>query len=329
MTLHFDGEAIEPLPGETALEAIERQGLSIPSFCRSGVCQACLLQAKRGDIPAAAQQGLRMSQRRERLLMACMCRPEGDLELERPGGSEARPTRVEHVERISDAVLRVMIACPEGLEYEAGQFIQLERPTDGLMRPYSVASLPGCGYLELHVALLPGGEMSGWLRSAAGQAVNVRGPFGECRYMPEEPERPLLLAGTGTGLAPLLGVVRAALRANHRAPIRLYHGSTSPSGLYLWGELCALAAEAFTLTLIGSVLSGDCSGDQGPRCELRNVPLDQAISVDGIALPEQRVFLCGHPDLVKKLQRKIYLAGAPLERIHADPFVTPTSRSAA
>jgi hypothetical protein len=37
------------------------------------------------------------------------------------------------------------------------------------------------------------------------------------------------------------------------------------------------------------------------------------------------VYLCGHPDLVRKLQKKLYLAGAVLERIHADPFVAPGS----
>ena len=42
--------------------------------------------------------------------------------------------------------------------------------------------------------------MSGWLRNAEGERVVVRGPFGDCFYLDEEPERPLCLAGTGTGL---------------------------------------------------------------------------------------------------------------------------------
>jgi ferredoxin-NADP reductase len=44
-------------------------------------------------------------------------------------------------------------------------------------------------------------------------------------------------------------------------------------------------------------------------------------------LAEERVYLCGNPELVRKLQRKLYLAGVPLARIHADPFVGPPIRS--
>src|SRR5690606_28978922 len=125
---------------------------------RRGVCQACLVKARRGDVPPAAQRGLKDGLRLQSLFLACLCQPEGDLELERHGDAQPFPTRVERVERLSEQVLRVLLTAPEGLRYQAGQFVQLTR-SDGLMRPYSIASLPG-GPIELHVARLPGGAMS-------------------------------------------------------------------------------------------------------------------------------------------------------------------------
>ena len=122
--------------------------------------------------------------------------------------------------------------------------------------------------------------MSQWLVSAAGQPVTVRGPFGECFYFEQEPERPLLLAGTGTGLAPLLGVARAARAAGHRAPIHLYHGSPSPEGLYLWAELAQLAQQTPLLHVFGSVLSGASdalAARDSERCRVLGETLDRAL----------------------------------------------------
>jgi ferredoxin-NADP reductase len=144
-----------------------------------------------------------------------------------------------------------------------------------------------------------------------------------------------LLAGTGTGLAPLLGVVRAALAAGHRAPIRLYHGSVTRAGLYLWDELCSLLAESPALSVTGSVLDatpalrdapGLYSAREGERCQIRVSPLDELVLSDPSRSREDRVYLCGHPELVRKMQKKLYLSGVSLDRIHSDPFVAPAAR---
>jgi CDP-4-dehydro-6-deoxyglucose reductase len=331
MAISFEGKTFDLLAGETVLEGIERQGSSAPFFCRRGVCQACLLRAPAGAVPPVAQKGLKDSLRKQGFFLACVCKPLGDLLVERGPSCERFVCRVEHVSVFSDTVLKVSISVPVGFEYEAGQFVQLERPEDGLMRPYSIASLPGSAWLELHVALLPDGAMSGWLRTAQGRAVVLRGPFGECFYRSGEPERPLLCAGTGTGLAPLLGVVRAALAAGHRGPIRLYHGGVSWAGLYMWGELVSLLDRAPQLSLTGSLLSGASKPEQGfeeaARCAVQIRPLDEVVLGDWRPAAADRVYLCGHPLLVRKLEKQLYLAGAALERIHSDPFLAPAARA--
>lgn len=331
MAISFGGKTFDLLPGETVLEGIERQALSVPSFCRRGVCQTCLLKATRGALPALSQKGLKESLRRQAFFLACVCKPLGDLELEFGTFSEKFSARVEQVEALSESVLRVVVSTPAGFAYEAGQFVQLERPGDELMRPYSLASLPSSGGLEFHVSLLPNGAMSGWLRTALGREVALRGPFGECFYRADEPDRPLLLAGTGTGLAPLLGVVRAALRAGHRAPIRLYHGSPGQAGLYMWAELRALLAHAPQLSISASLLGGavqpEPEFEHAARCQIRIAPLDELVLGDWLAGSADRIYLCGQPELVRKLEKKLYLAGAALERIHSDPFVAPAVRA--
>jgi CDP-4-dehydro-6-deoxyglucose reductase len=323
--IHFQGEPFELLPGETVLAGLERQGKPLPSFCRTGVCQTCVVRAARGRPPPSSQAGLAESWAERGCFLACQCVPNEPLEVEPWEAVGTFDSRVASVERVSSAVLRVELDAPPPFSYRAGQFVQLEGP-GGVSRPFSLASTPGSERLELHVALRAGGALSGWLEAATGQAVRVRGPFGECFYFDNEPDRPLLLAGTGTGLAPLFGVTRAALSAGHRAPIHLYHGSTALSGLYLWPELAALAASHAELHVFGSVLSGDVSAAAAaPRCQVFGEPLDRLILRDPLDFAQCRVYLCGGPDVVQRLRQRIYLSGAPRARIHCDPFVAPAS----
>jgi CDP-4-dehydro-6-deoxyglucose reductase, E3 len=319
MRIRFEGREFEGPDGETVLECLERQGVALPSFCRNGACQTCVMKAEAGEVPAASQQGLKPAWKRQGLFLACVCRPAATLDVARCDAARQFPTRVLEVEPLNAQVLRVLLARPAEFEFNAGQFVQLVRPGDGLMRPYSIASLPNSPVIELHVALMPDGQMSQWLRNAMHEPMELRGPFGECSYWPDEPDRPLLLAGTGTGLAPLLGVLRAALAAGHCAPIRLFHGASRVEGLYLWDLLQTLQSAHALLTVSGSVLEG---ADVERR--VSDVPLDQQVLALGDAmLAPQRVYLCGRPEFVREMRREIYLSGVPFERIHADPFLEP------
>jgi CDP-4-dehydro-6-deoxyglucose reductase len=151
--------------------------------------------------------------------------------------------------------------------------------------------------------------------SGAGATVAVRAPSGTCCYEPGTPTQPLVLAGTGTGLAPLWGVLREALRAGHQGPITLLHGARSPDGLYLVDELIALAARHPNVTYLRCVLEGAAA----PGVTV--APLDRALLTRWPSLAAHRVFLCGDADLVLPLRRKVFLAGASLSAIHADAFL--------
>jgi NAD(P)H-flavin reductase len=324
--LRFEGKDYAPEDGESVLDCLLRHDEAINSLCRTGACQSCLLRVTAGALPAPAQLGLKDAWKQQGFFLACVCRPQTDLVIERCDAAPSYTTAVERVTPLAPNVIGVWLVRPPGFEFRAGQFVQLSRPSDGLMRPYSIASLPNEELLELHVALLPNGQMSGWLREAVGQSVSLRGPFGECFYQEGEPDRPLVLAGTGTGLAPLLGVLRAAARHGHRAEISLFHGSPQPSGIYLRAELEALGEALPGLRLFGSTLSGAESdlGTQG-RWQLALTPLDQLLFSKNPKLDAHRLYLCGQPKLVQSLRKRAYLAGASLSRIHCDAFAAPHS----
>jgi len=209
---------------------------------------------------------------------------------------------------------------PEGpFPHRGGQWTTLLR-ADGLARPYSIASVPespeGVGALELHVRVVPGGRMSGWLSGgeARGTAVRLRGPEGECFYTPRDLAQPLLLAGTGTGLAPLWAIVRDALRAGHTGPIEVWHGARTADGFYLVDELRDLCRRWHQVVYRRCALEGGGG-------EILEGRLDALVLTAG-AVAGRRAFLCGDPTFVATLKRGLFLAGMPLRDIHADAFVS-------
>lgn len=304
-------------PGESVLDALSRSGVQVASSCRAGACQSCLVQVTRGDVPPRAQLGLKDSLRARGFILACQAVPTSDLELSASGAAALDvAARIEGIEELAPDMLRVRLAPEQPLAYRAGQFVTVLRE-DGLARSYSIASLPEDGpTLELHVRVLQGGRMSGWLASSAarGASVRLRGPAGDCFYSAGQPEQPLVLAGVGSGLAPLWGIVRDALAAGHRGTIELWHGARAATGLYLREELKGLASAHPNFSYRACALEGAAGDVQAGR-------LDELLLAATSSFDKRRFFLCGDASLVQGLKRALFLRGAALKEIYADAFV--------
>jgi CDP-4-dehydro-6-deoxyglucose reductase, E3 len=330
MPIRFQEQIIEAEPDSTVLDTLLSAGIEVPWFCKNGSCQSCLLRASSGSVPAVAQAGLRAAMREQGYFLSCQARltsAEEVLSVERGLVLPLLEARVLCTEVVAPAVVRVNLSVPAGWSWRGGQFVQLVRPSDGLMRPYSVASIPESGVVELHVTRHPGGKMSGWLEAAEGELVQLRGPFGDCSYVPDEPERTLFLAGTGTGLSPLLGVLRTALARGHRGRVRVFHASRYESGLYAWPELQALVAERPELQVFGCAPEGNSRLVQD-RLEVRAERLEPAVLAAAQGQAAARFYLCGNPATVRLLRKKLYLSGVALDRIHLDAFEPPGSAGA-
>ncbi len=313
LVISFEGRPIALQTGQTVLAGLEAAGEAVETSCRSGVCQSCLMQAVEGAPPKRSQVGLSAAQVSQGLFMACVCMPEGPLAVTRSGRADARvQATVESLDRISDTVLRVRLMPLSDFPFRPGQFIRLITE-DRLIRSYSIASTPSQGPLvELHVRLIPGGRMSSRLahETALGDRLVMSGPSGGCYYDGIDPDRPLVLAGVGTGLAPLWGVLNDALARGHRGPIVVYHGALDPAGLYLRDELRALEKAHSTVRYCPCVRDG---GDPATGDLISTVAADPT-------LKRAAVFLCGDAPLVERLRRTLFLAGARLSDIRADSF---------
>lgn len=314
---------------ETVLEALLRHSVAVPSSCRSGVCQTCLMRALHGAPPAAAQKGIKDALRERGFFLACSCKPVEDMEVALPGDDDLPLHEAVVIERtpLNREILRLRLRSASPFSYRAGQFLNLHH--DGFVRSYSLASVGGeDAFMELHVQRLADGRMSGWLHDGCGigEHLRVQGPFGDCYYRSDRQDQPLLLIGTGSGLAPLWGIVRDALRLGHRGPIHLFHGGRTIDDLYLVDELRALTENHANFHYAACVSRGS-DGDgfiAGRASDLAFARFPK--------LKDWRVFLCGNAAMVKASKKRAFLAGAALSDIHADPFefsATPAAPASA
>ncbi len=123
-----------------------------------------------------------------------------------------------------------------------------------------------------------------------------------------------MLVGTGSGLAPLYGIIADALAQDHSGPIHLFHGSRDLNGLYFIDEMRELAAE-FDNFHYTPCLSGEDIESEHVQGRAHDIALSSTESLSG-----WRVFLCGHPEMVNQTKKMAFMKGASMGDIYTDAF---------
>ncbi|WP_026311211.1 ferredoxin reductase [Parafrankia elaeagni] len=124
----------------------------------------------------------------------------------------------------------------------AGQRVDLRlTAADGYStrRSYSLAAPADGDRLELTVQKVPGGEVSPYLTEvfSVGDPLELRGPVGGWFVWRPADTAPVLLVAGGSGLVPLMAMVRARRAAGSRVPFRLICSVRAPDDLYYAAEL--------------------------------------------------------------------------------------------
>jgi ferredoxin-NADP reductase len=179
-------------------------------------------------------------------------------------------------------------------------------------RSYSIASSPEEeGVVELTIDRLDGGEVSTYFHDVLveGDQVEVRGPFAS--YFVWRGEEPVLLIGGGSGVVPLMCMLRHRRLTAPEVPMRLlYSARTRPEVLYA-DELGDDAIVALTRELEGVPIEGLARVNRG-----RIFPglIDAEAFDSGIA------FVCGSNGFVEPMVQNLLAAGYGPDRIRTERF---------
>lgn len=311
--------------GLSLLDGLLQSGYDIPFGCKGGVCQSCLLQSSSSNIPAQAQVGLSQTQKDQGLLMSCACKPDDGMEVQHIGLS-GEQTTLKVIEKFSLSDDIFCLRLSSDIQYRSGQFITLWKD-DNVARSYSIASVCDVdNFIECHIKRIENGAFSHWAWKSLniGDSLRAQGPLGQCYYTDIPAETPILLAGIGTGLAPLIGIIRDALNKQHSGDISLFVGAKQASNFYLLNTLMELmmAHNNFKVTFVAlNTASEDPTINTLPSNLLVEGDIYSIIKETYASLSDFTVYLCGAESFVRKLKKQCFLAGASMKAIHADPFI--------
>jgi NAD(P)H-flavin reductase len=308
---------------ESVLDCLLRNGQAIPYACKAGMCQACLVKAVNCEATPESRKWIKPALQAQGYTLACQWVPQQDVEAALPDIEEfSVPVRIGELVPLNARVLRLRLEVRDPsrmFHYQPGQYLSLINP-DGITRSYSIANdCEADQFIELHVGSTTHGVFTHWLfeTAAVGDDLHIRGPAGDCYYSNMDGNTfPMLLAGTGTGLAPLYGIVRSALQQGHAGPIRLFHGGRTTAQLYYVEELRKLAGEHANFFYHPCALEADAN--EG----VLHGPLEPHVeaALDPAELVQTRAWLCGAPDFVHRMRKRLFLKGVRAPNIRCDPF---------
>lgn len=314
----FEGQSVSLSDGETLLDGLLREGYSIPNGCRAGVCQSCLLSSDVAEPIVSAQSGLTAAQKQLNYFLSCQCIPKQPLTVKRIDSASNRAAAVVVAKEFLNSQV-IQLQLKADIDYLPGQYLTLWRD-DSLARSYSLASLPSeKGVIDLHIRHYPDGQFSSWVADelAVGDALEIQGPLGNCIYTPCVVQ-PMLLLASGTGLAPIWGVVQDALAKGHTAAIDLVVAARESEHFYLLEQLQALADQNENVTL--HLICQQQIEGENPK-GIQQADVYQYCSNLFADMKGYRVFVCGGQSFVTKIRKQCFMSGANMKDISADIFI--------
>lgn len=307
--------------GATLLEALQAAQIPMSYSCMAGRCGTCRCKVIEGEVLEGGQEQQRPLDGSDSYVLACRAyvTEPCTIEIPEPDDVVVHPARIVKstvvaIDDMTHDIKRLRLKPAKPIEFSPGQYVQLQFTPDHI-RPYSMAGLTGDGEYEFHVRLVPGGRVTGYIANGlkVGDAVRVSGPLGSA-YLRTRHDGPILCVAGGTGLAPILSILRGAVSGGMRNPIHLYFGVRSPRDVYGLDWLLHLQKDHPGLTVHVVVASG---GDPSTH---RSGLVTDAIDKDLGDLEGWRAYLCGSPPMVESAALTVRRKGLAGKHVYADAF---------
>jgi len=317
---------------EPILLAALKAGVPLAYECGSGTCGSCRARLIEGRVASrwADAPGLSAEARARGEVLLCQAEALSDCRvaarLLAPGARELPPVRslpgvIEAAAPCALDMYLLTLRLQQALRFLPGQYVLLELPDVHGLRAYSIANAMGhdAARLELYVRRSPGGSASPTLcdPAARGTRVRVHGPMG-LAYLPPGLSSDLLCIAGGSGLAPILSIVRTAAANGYLNAHRLslFVGARSERHLFAIDELEALRERYPEAVELSVSLSDAPPAAPGRESGFVHESLARRIR----QLPDREVFLAGPEQMVDACKRTLIGGGVRPRRIHFDRF---------
>ena len=309
---------------QTVADASYRQRINIPLDCRDGACGTCKALCESGSYDGGTyiDDALPPDEAASGYVLPCSMRPRSDLVLQIASTSDVAKTRaatftgtVVQLDRLSATTVALGVQIPNRAElaFLPGQYVSIAVPGTDQTRSYSFSNAPHDDVLTFLVKLTPGGAMSEYLsrRAAVGDTMSFTGPNGS--FFLRETDRPVLLLAGGTGLAPVLSMLRTLRDGSSRRKAHLIYGVSTDEDLVALDQIeeIASALDGFTWSY--------CVSDSGSRAANKGY-VTSLIEPKHLYDGDVAVYLCGPPPMVEAVRGHVTKAGVAPTGFYYEKF---------
>jgi phenol hydroxylase P5 protein len=311
LTIEPLGRTIEVEEGQTILDASLRAGIYLPHACGQGYCATCKIKVVDGEIDHgnASNFALMDYEREEGMCLACCATLEADavVEAEIEVDEDARdlPVRdyagvVSRIENLTPTIKGVWVKLDgtEAMDFQAGQYVNLQLPNGIGARAFSLANPPATGNeLEFNIRLVPGGAGTAWIHKElkVGDRLSLNGPYGRF-FVHKSAGLPSIFMAGGSGLSSPRSMILDLLDEGSALPITLVYGARNQSELYYHREFLDLAAQYANFQYIPTL--SDEPADSGWTGR-RQFVHEAAKEHFGNDFRGRKAYLCGPPMMIE------------------------------
>ena len=307
-------------------EAAYRAKINIPLDCRDGACGTCKCQIESGTYDGGVyiDDALTQDEADQGYALTCQTTPKSDLVIRIPASSAACKTQVSsysgtisRIQRGSQTTATFAVRLDAPMAFLPGQYVNIHVPGAGQTRSYSFSSAPNDSEVEFLIRNVPNGLMSGFIRDHAkvGAELTFDGPLGSFYLRPQI--RPILLLAGGTGLAPMLSMLRQMHENPTDQPIKLAYGVNTNDDLVELEALAALKAAMPDFDYF-TVVADPASGH--PKT---GYVTDHLLPED-LYGGEVDIYVCGPPPMVEGVRKWMDGAGVTPRNYYYEKFTSAT-----
>jgi ferredoxin-NADP reductase len=221
------------------------------------------------------------------------------------------------------SVRSLTLQVPAWRGHRPGQHIDLRLTAEdgySVERSYSIASEPGRdAEIDITVERISEGEVSPFLHDVVvtGDRLELRGPIGGYFVWEAALGGPLMLVAGGSGVVPLMAMIRHRRRVGSNIPTRLLFSSRHLEDIIYRDELDRLAAAHDNFGVIHTLTRSQPSGWTGYARRIDDRMLAEVLEPLGV---RARVYICGPTALVEVAANALVRLGLPADRVRTERF---------
>lgn len=246
------------------------------------------------------------------------------------------PLTVAAIRNETPDSMRVTLTVPEDLrqqfDFLPGQHLPVQILLEGesVRRTYSICSVPADAPLEIGIRVQPGGRFSSYVQShlKIGDQLEVMPPFGRFHIdIDRRARRTLLAFAAGSGITPVLSIVRAVLEGEPESRIMLFYGNRRQQTTMFIEDLYALKnrfPERLQLHFLFSQEEQEFDVFSGRLDQAKVAELYRSFCSD---LAPDDAFICGPDTMLDDVKAALIDAGMDEKSIHSERYGAPRKRA--